>query len=385
MSDHLIPAVRATERDGAEIRFLDLDTPYRLLKHDILRAMETVLDSHAFIHGPPVAALEHALAEHTGAAHVVTVASGTDALYLAMLAQGIGPGDAVFVPAYTYCATVNAVMHTGATPVLVDVDPDTFNIDVRDLCRRLDTLDPTLRPRLIMAVDIFGLPADYPALHALAAKEGLLLMADAAQSFGASLNGTPCGRLAPVTATSFYPTKPLGGYGDGGAILTDDAELAAHCRSLRWHGMDDSRTESLRPGTNSRLDTLQAAVLLAKLRLFHGEHAAREQMAAHYAACLHDSEAIRPQQIPEGYRSGWAHYTVRTPNAAHLADKLDTAGIPFKRYYQQPLHWQPAFRHLAPDGGLPVTEQLAKEGLTLPMHPYLTTGQVESVCEVLAG
>ena len=356
----------------ASLPFVDLKAQYRRLQGSIDARLRRVLEHGQFILGPEVAELEAALARFGGAKHCVSLASGTEALRLPLMAEGIGPGDAVFLPAFTFTATAEVPLAQGAAPVFVDVDPATFNLDVADLARRVAAVkrEGRLRPRAVFAVDLFGLPADYAALAALCAREELYLLADAAQSFGASLGNRRVGSLAPATATSFFPAKPLGAYGDGGALLTDDDATAAVWRSLRNHGEGENRYDNVRVGTNARLDTLQAAVLLAKLEVFEDELEARERVARAYDGLL-APVIVRPPRRADAI-SAWAQYVVRLPRRDRVRQALAREGIPTAIYYPKPLHLQPAYAACGDGpGSMPVSERLCGEVLALPMHPYL--------------
>jgi dTDP-4-amino-4,6-dideoxygalactose transaminase len=365
------------------IPFLDLKAQQARIAADLRPRLEAVLAHCQFILGPEVAELEAALAAFCGAAHCVTISSGTDALQIALMAEGIGRGDAVFLPAFTYTATAEVPLVLGATPVFVDVDPRTFQIDPAHLCTRIAETRKAgrLRPRAVIGVDLFGQPADWPAISAVAAAEGLFTLDDCAQSFGATLNGAPLGRAADATATSFFPSKPLGAYGDGGALFTESAERAALYRSLRTHGEGTTRYEVLRTGMNGRLDTLQAAVLLSKLRVFAEELAARERIAAAYDAALAGAVTI-PARVP-GSTSAWAIYAILLPDSAardRLQTTLRAAGVPTAIYYPRPLHQQPAYAGAHDGAALPVSEDLATRILALPIHPDLTEADVARIC-----
>jgi dTDP-4-amino-4,6-dideoxygalactose transaminase len=352
-----------------------------------LRArIDTVLAHCQFILGPEVTELETKLAAYGGAQHCVAVSSGTDALQIAMMAENIGRGHAVFLPAFTYTATAEVPLVLGATPVFVDVDPHTFQIDPADLQRRIASIKAQgqLKPRALIGVDLFGQPAPWPELRAIAAAEKLLLIDDCAQSFGASLNGRKLGAEADATAISFFPSKPLGGYGDGGALLTDSAGRAALYRSLRSHGEGTSRYDVLRTGMNGRLDSLQAAVLLAKLDVFDEELATRDRIAAIYDAHLPAGVAI-PARVPDS-TSAWAIYAILVADSA-TRDRLQAAlkedGVPTAIYYPKPLHHQPAYSASHTGNPLPVSEDLATRILALPIHPDLTEAQAMRVCEAV--
>ena len=351
--------------------FIDVAAQRRRLGKRIDEAIARVLEHCQFVLGPEVARFEEQLSAFCGASQAITTASGTDALLMVLLAHGIGPGDAVLCPAFTFCATAELVVLAGATPVFVDVLAASFTIDPASVGDGLRTARRLgLNPRAVLAVDLFGAPADYDALSTAA--EGRLVIADAAQSFGGTYKGRPVGRLAPVTTTSFFPAKPLGCYGDGGAVLTDDPELAGVLRSLRAHGQGADRDEHLRIGLTGRLDTLQAAVLLEKLTIFPEEIVARQAIAARYAAGL-GGLALVPK-LPPGCSSVWSQYTIRVQRSqrAALRAQLTAHGIPSAVYYPRPLHQQPAYRGFpVVDSGLSVSDELAEEVLSLPMHAYL--------------
>jgi dTDP-4-amino-4,6-dideoxygalactose transaminase len=355
------------------IPFIDLAGQRRRLGARIDEAIARVTAHCQFILGPEVRALEAELAEFCGARHAITCASGTDALVLVLMAQGIGPGDAVFCPAFTFCATAEVAALLGATPVFADVDEATFNISPASLelaiakAKRLG-----LKPKAMIPVDLFGLPADHDALAAIAAAEGIFILDDAAQSFGATYKGRPLGNFGHATATSFFPAKPLGCYGDGGAVFTDDDELAELVKSLRVHGHSADKYDNVRIGITGRLDTIQAAVLLEKLKIFPDEIAARNEAARRYSNAL-GNVAIVPR-VPDGYTSVWAQYTIRLEPGRRdgLAAALKTEGIPTAVYYSRPLHRQEAYERFPyAEGGLPVCDQLAHEVISLPMHGYL--------------
>ncbi len=365
------------------IAFIDLKAQQRPIRERIETRIKAVLDHGAYINGPEIAELEEALAARTGASDVVAVSSGTDALVIAMMGEEIGEGDAVFIPSFTYNATANAVLVCGATPVFVDVRRDTFNMDPVDLRDKIDAViaEGTLRPRAVVPVDLFGLPADYATIGAIAAEHDMIMMADAAQSFGGKSGNRAVGALAPITGTSFFPAKSLGGYGDGGAIFADTKERGEMWRSLRWHGTDENRRLSVRVGINGRLDTLQAAVLLEKLAIFDDELRAKTRFAAQYDARLKDHLELPAR--PDGVQPSWGLYTVTVPDRAKAQEALKAEGIPSAVYYPVPCHKMEAFADLAPEGGLPHTEWLAEHVLSLPMHPYLEDGDVDRVCDAL--
>jgi dTDP-4-amino-4,6-dideoxygalactose transaminase len=364
------------------ILFLDLKAQQKRIEPALRARLEAVLAHCQFVLGPEVAELEARLAAFAGASHCVTVSSGTDALQIAMMAEGIGRGHAVFLPAFTYTATAEVPLLLGATPVFVDVDPCTFQIDPDDLLARIASVEAegVLRPRAIIGVDLFGQPADWPRLRDIAAGKNLFLLDDCAQSFGASLAGRRLGREADATAISFFPSKPLGGYGDGGALLTESAERASLYRSLRTHGEGTSRYEVLRTGMNGRLDTLQAAVLLAKLDVFEAELAARERIASTYDRLLAGAVGI-PARVPDS-ASAWAIYAILLRDGVardRLQAALRSAGVPTAIYYPRPLHHQPAYAPHHRGSSLPVSEDIAGRILALPIHPDLPEADVERI------
>jgi dTDP-4-amino-4,6-dideoxygalactose transaminase len=355
------------------IPFIDVAAQRRRLGRAIDDAIARVLAHCQFIQGPEVRALEAELAAFCGARHAIGCSNGTDALRLVLMAWGIGPGDAVICPAFTFCATAEVVALCGATPVMADVEAETFNLDPAS-CDRAVAIATRLglKPRVIIPVDLFGLPADHDAIAAVAAAHGMLVLDDAAQAFGASYKGRRLGVFAPATATSFFPAKPLGCYGDGGAIFTDDDALAARLKSLRVHGEGGDKYDAEHIGLTGRLDTMQAAIVLEKLKIFPEEIAARNAAAARYAAGL-AGVAMLPQVAPTT-TSVWAQYTIRLAPGRRdaLAAALKAQGIPTAIYYAQPLHRQAAYRHFpVADGGVPVSERLAEEVISLPMHAYL--------------
>ena len=366
------------------IDFVGIRAQYARLAPEIDARIRAVLDHGRFIMGPEVAELEAALADFAGVGHAVGVSSGTDALLMALMAEKIGPGDAVFVPTFTFTATAEVVLLLGATPVFVDVDAHLFNIDPADLERRIAEVDAAgeLTPRAVIAVDLYGLPADYAALSALCEARNLFLLADGAQSFGASLAGRPVGSLAAATATSFFPSKPLGGYGDGGALLTDDGARAACYRSIRAHGKGDAKYDIVRLGLNARLDTLQAAILLAKLPHFAAEITARERVAVVYDAGL--AGVIETPARIAGAQSAWAQYTILHDARDALASALRDRGVPSMIYYPRPMHLQTAYAGFGAGGGsLPVAESLSGRVLSLPMYPDLAPETAERIITAL--
>jgi dTDP-4-amino-4,6-dideoxygalactose transaminase len=360
--------------------FVDLKAQQARLRPVLDARIRRVLEHGQYILGPEVAELETELAVFCGARHALAVSSGTDALLVALMAEGVGPGEAVFLPAFTFPATAEVVAGVGATPVFVDVDACTFNMDVDDLERRIREVEAAgrLRPRAVIAVDLYGAPADYGRLSQLADRHGLFLLADAAQSFGAALDGRRVGTLAPVTAVSFFPAKPLGCYGDGGALFTDDDEMARVMRSVRVHGEGASRYDVVRLGRNARLDTLQAAVLLAKLEVFADELERRAAVADLYDRLLADVVTV-PARRP-GAASAWAQYTVLVDHRDEVKNRLAETGFPTMVYYPKPLHLQPAFAGFGDGpGSMPTSERLCEHVLSLPIHPYLDDATVERI------
>ena len=336
-------------------------------------AVAKVMAHCQFILGPEVRAFEEQLAAFAGARHAVTCASGTDALVLALRAKDIGPGDAVICPSFTFCATAEVAALVGATPVFVDVEAGTFNIDAKGIAGAIaEAKRRGLKPKAVVPVDLFGLPADHDAVAAAAKAENLFILDDAAQAFGAVYNGRRLGTFGHATATSFFPAKPLGCYGDGGAVLTDDAAMADKMRSLRVHGQGSDKYDNVRIGLASRLDTIQAAILSEKLKIFADEIEARNAVARRYADGLGD--AVTVPAVPEGLTSVWAQYTIRLPAGRRegFAAALKAEGIPTAVYYPIPLHRQQAYKaYPMGEGGAAVSERLADEVISLPMHAYL--------------
>jgi UDP-2-acetamido-2-deoxy-ribo-hexuluronate aminotransferase len=365
------------------IPFLDLKAQQARIAPELRRRIDGVLAHCQFILGPEVAELEAELAAFCGAKHCVAVSSGTDAIQIAFMAEGIGRGDAVFLPAFTYTATAEVPLVLGATPVFVDVDPRTFQIEPAHLADRIAAVRAggKLRPRAVIGVDLFGQAADWPAINAIAAREGLFTLDDCAQSFGATLHGAPLGTLADATIASFFPSKSLGAYGDGGAIFTEYDDRAALYRSLRTHGEGTTRYEVLRTGMNGRLDSLQAAILLAKMTVFREELLARERIARGYDQRLGNAVVI-PARVPDS-TSAWAIYSILLPEGVSrdaVQARLKEQGVPTAVYYPRPLHLQPAYRDHHDGSPLPVSESLAHRILALPIHPDLSEAQVEHIC-----
>lgn len=388
------------------MRFIDLVTQQERIRSKIEKNIEAVLDHGQYVLGPEVGTLEERLAAYVEVKHAIACSSGTDALLIALMAYGVGPGDAVFTTPFTFIATAEVISLLGAMPVFVDIAPETFNLSPEALTKavlavekndpslhplprcekRAGTAAPALRARGIVAVDLFGLPADYGAIKAVAARHGLFVIEDGAQSFGGRRRGRKAGALAEIGCTSFFPAKPLGCYGDGGMCFTDDDELAARMRSISLHGQGQDRYENLRIGINGRLDTLQAAVLLAKFEIFPEEIELRQEVARSYTTLL-SSSAFAPPRVPDGYQSAWAQYTLMARNPGERAaaqERLKAAGIPTARYYPIPLHRQQAFAPLQyPRGAFPVSEHASERVFSLPMHPYLQDHEVRRIAHTL--
>jgi dTDP-4-amino-4,6-dideoxygalactose transaminase len=371
--------------DCAPIPFIDLAAQRKHLGRAIDDAIARVLDHCQFILGPEVEMLETELAAFCGAAHAVSCASGTDALILALMAKGIGAGDAVICPSFTFTATAEAVVLVGASLVFADVEEGSFNLDPGCLQRACAAArNAGLRPSAVIPVDLFGHPADHDRIRSVAQAENLFVLDDAAQAFGAIYRNRRLGAVAPATATSFFPAKPLGCYGDGGAVLTDDAELAEVMRSLRVHGEGRDKYHCVRIGLNGRMDTLQAAVLIEKLKVFPEEITARERIARRYSAALADVATV--PKPAHGTASVWAQYTIRVPASCRdaLASNLRRRGIPSAIYYPIPLHRQePYAKFPVAEGGAPTSERLAQEVISLPMHAYLDEKTQDRVIEAV--
>ncbi|MGY4171519.1 DegT/DnrJ/EryC1/StrS family aminotransferase [Bradyrhizobium sp. USDA 4529] len=356
------------------VPFIDIAAQRQRLGKSVDDAVARVLNHCQFVNGPEVTALEKALADYSGAKHVVSCSSGTDALLMVLMAKNVGPGDAVLCPSFTFCATGEAVALTGATPLFVDVDETTFNIDINSLKRGIATaMSRGLKPVGVIPVDLFGQSADHDAVAAVAEAEGLFVLDDAAQGFGASYKGRKLGTFGLATATSFFPAKPLGCFGDGGAIFTNDDELANALRSIRVHGQGSDKYDNVRLGLTGRLDTMQAAILLEKLTIFDDEIVARNQVAERYARGL--GSIVTVPRLAPGCTSVWAQYTIRLPKGADrdaFASTLKTQGIPTAIYYTKSMHQQTAYRDFpVADGGLAISESLSDDVISLPMHAYL--------------
>jgi dTDP-4-amino-4,6-dideoxygalactose transaminase len=370
------------------IPFIDVAAQRRRLGPAVDEAVARVLAHCQFINGPEVTALEAALAAYSGAKHVVTCASGTDALVMVLMAKGVGRGDAVLCPSFTFCATGEAVALAGATPVFVDVDEATFNIDAASLKRGIATAKRLgLKPRGVIPVDLFGQSADHDEVFAIAVAEGMFVLDDAAQAFGASYKGRRLGGMGVITATSFFPAKPLGCYGDGGAIFTDDEKFAEVLRSVRVHGQGSDKYDNVRLGLTGRLDTIQAAVLIEKLKIFDDEIAVRNRLAERYAQGL--GNVVTVPRLASGHTSVWAQYTIRLPKGTDrdaFAAALKAQGVPTAIYYPKSMHQQTAYKaYPVADGGLPVSERLSADVISLPMHAYLDEASQDRVIQAVRG
>jgi len=379
-------SMAGADSDAGEILvpLVDLKTQYLSLRPRIDARVHKVLSEGRYILGPEVEELEKALARFSGVRHAICVASGTDALKIALMTEGIGPGAAVFLPSFTFVATAEVVAGLGATPVFVDIDQETFNIDPDDLCRCVEEVrrDERFRACAVIAVDLFGLPADYATINEIAARYGLFLLADAAQSFGGSVRSRRVGSLASVTATSFYPSKPLGCYGDGGCILTNDDSRAQVIRSIHRHGFGADDYSAIHVGVNSRLDTLQAAILLAKLEVFEDELKARERVAHYYGSEL--GSVVTLPSCPTGFSSAWTAYAILVKDRSGVREALAQAGVATAVYYEAPLHLHPAYAIYGNGpGSLPVCERVSQQIVSLPMHPYLDEATVGRICQIV--
>jgi dTDP-4-amino-4,6-dideoxygalactose transaminase len=366
------------------MHFIDLGAQRARIGDRLKAAIDRVVEDGRYILGPEVAEFEKRLADYVGVRHVVACANGTDALLLPLLASGIGPGDAVFVPSFTFAATAEVVALAKAEPVFVDVDPDTYNMDPTSLEAAIAAVkkEGRLVPRAVIPVDLFGIAADYRAIRPIAAREKLLVIEDAAQSIGGSREGSMCGTFGDVGSTSFYPAKPLGCYGDGGAMFTDDDDMAALLRSYAFHGKGETQYDNVHVGLNSRLDTIQAAILIEKLAILEGEMLARQEVARRYAEGL--SDLVKTAVVPGAHRSAWAQYAIELGGRDALKAHLQAHGIPSVVYYVKPLHLQAAYRHFPRvPGGLPISEGLPERILCLPMHPYLSVPDQDRIVSTI--
>ncbi|WP_449245846.1 DegT/DnrJ/EryC1/StrS family aminotransferase [Desulfobacca acetoxidans] len=372
-----------------KIDFIDLKTQQQKIYPSLMNRIQRVLEHGQYIMGPEIKELEEKLAAYVGVKHAVTCSSGTDALLMPLMAYGVGPGDAIFTSPFTFIATAEVIQILGATPVFVDIDPRTFNMNPELLAQAITNLAKNpgtahLKPKGVMPVDLFGQPADYDQINAIARQHGLFVLEDAAQSFGATYKGRKACSLADCAATSFFPAKPLGCYGDGGMVFTDSAELADTLRSIRVHGKGKDKYDNIRIGLNGRMDTLQAAIVLAKMEVFAQEVIDRQKVAERYSRLLQDIVKV-PFVAPE-CTSVWAQYSVLSDRKAQLQQKLKDAGVPTAVYYPMPLHLQGAFAHLGyQPGDFPVSEESSRLIFSLPMHPYLSDtiqDRIISACKI---
>ena len=383
------------------MQFIDLAAQQERIRERIEANIAAVLDHGKYIMGPEIQSLEEKLAQYVGVKRAISCASGTDALLLALMAYEIGPGDAIFTTPFTFIATGEVISLLGATPVFVDIDPQTFNMDPSKLEPAIQAIldneasdpaiprsDIALVPKGIIAVDLFGLPADYDNLNAIAGQHGLFVLEDAAQSFGAEYKGKKACNLTEIGCTSFFPAKPLGCYGDGGMCFTDNENLYETIQSLRVHGKGTHKYDNVRIGMNGRMDTLQAAVLLAKFDIFPEEIELRQQVARQYTRLLNQQAVVQAPMVPEAMKSAWAQYSVLAKDETHrtqLQSTLKEAGIPTAIYYPKPLHLQAAFKSLGyKEGDFPISEDFSSRIFSLPMHPYLSNSDQEIIAKILS-
>lgn len=374
------------------MQFVDLAKQLETIRTAVEERIKTVLDHGNFILGPEIKELEKKLAAFAGVKHCISCSSGTDALLLPLMAYNVGPGHAIFTTPFTFIATAEVISLLGATPVFVDIDPNTFNMDPEKLRQAIQDIKNNkkpashfpdgLIPKGIIAVDLFGLPADYDTINAIAREHDLFVIEDAAQSFGGKYKEKMAGNLADVAATSFFPAKPLGCYGDGGAVLTNDDRLADVVESLRVHGKGQHKYDNIRIGINGRFDTMQAAILLAKLEIFEKEIEKRQEVATHYSEGL--KNAVKVPHVPLGYKSAWAQYSIVSDRKKELMTRLQNAGIPTAVYYPRPLHLQTAFSSLGyREGSMAVSEKISDTIFSLPMHPYLSTQDQDRIIDCI--
>ncbi len=369
------------------MQFIDLAAQQRRIRTKIEANLQAVLNHGQYIMGPEIKTLEARMSAFVGAKHAISCSSGTDALLMALMAYGVKPGDAVFTTPFTFIASAEVINILGATPVFVDIDPKTYNIDSLALEYGIKKTKGKIVPKGIIAVDIFGLPAAYDPINEIAKEHGLFVIEDAAQSFGAEYHGRKACCLAHIGCTSFFPAKPLGCYGDGGAVFTDDDNLARKMASIRVHGQGSDKYDNIRIGINGRLDTFQAAVLLAKMDIFPEEIELRQTVARRYTEKLSQHSSFVTPFVPEGMKSVWAQYSILAQDEQHRAAaqaKLKASGIPTAIYYPKPLHKQTAFAMLGyKEGDFPASEDIARRIFSIPMHPYLTEEEQEKITEVL--
>ena len=369
------------------INFIDLKEQQKIIRPQIEAAIKKVIDHGIYINGPEVAEFEKNLSSFCGAKHAISCSDGTDALSLGLMAMRVGPGDAVFVPSFTFASSGEVVALAGATPIFIDAHPESYNISVASLKQGIQLAKTLgLKPVCIIAVDLFGQPADYTNITNIAKEHDLQIMSDGAQSFGAYYNNRRVGEIGDITTTSFFPAKPLGCYGDGGAVFTNNDEIAAKLRSLKIHGKGSDKYDNVMIGINSRLDTIQAAILIEKLKIFDNEIAARQKVAQYYNDNITD--IVKKPTVINGATSVWAQYTMVLPeniNRSEVISKCKEVGIPTCVYYIKPLHLQKAYNHypIADKNGLKISEHLANNVLSLPMHPYLSESQQEYIVDQL--
>lgn len=390
------------EAEDRKLNFIDLAAQQHLIRPKIEQNIHKVLDHGRYILGPEVKELEEKLADFVGVKHCVGVSSGTDALLMCLMAQGIGPGDAVFTTPFTFIATAEVVSLLGATPVYVDIDPVTYNIDPAQLKLAIEAIKNSdtalypiprdesgaplqLTPKAIIPVDLFGLPADYNSIMDIAGEYNLFVLEDAAQGLGGVYKGRQAGGLGHMGTTSFFPAKPLGCYGDGGAIFTNDDDLADIARSIRVHGKGTDKYDNIRIGVNGRLHTMQAAILLPKLEIFPKEVEERQRVAWQYSEGLKDTSLITPF-VPDGLQSVWAQYSLVCDDREPIQSHLQKLGIPTAVYYGKSLHLQPAYQNLHyRNGDMPNSERISQHVFSLPMHPYLTSGEIDRIIQGVLG
>lgn len=369
------------------MQFIDLKTQYERIESDIRKRIDKVLQSQTFIMGSEVGELEERLADYVGVRNAITCSSGTDALLMALMAFGLERNSAVFVPSFTFFASAESISLAGGIPVFVDCDPDDFNISISSLETEIQRVltEGLLRPRGIIAVDLFGQPADYDALQKVADSYGLFLIEDAAQGFGSTYQGKKAGSFGTMAATSFFPAKPLGCFGDGGAVFTNDDEFAEVLKSIRIHGQGIDKYDNVRIGINGRMDTVQAAILLAKLAIFDSELETRNQVALSYHELLHD--VLTVPMIKADRTSAWAQYSLLAKDTAErsrIINTLKEADIPSAIYYSKPIHLSEAYKnHYYQSGSLPVCEDFAQRIFSIPFHPYLSIKDIKTITSVI--
>ena len=399
--DHHVVKEELSNKENS-VPFIDLAAQQQRIRTKLDKNIHTVLRHGKYIMGPEVKELEERLAAFAGVKHCIGCASGTDALLMALMAMDVGPGDAIFTTPFTFIATAEVISLLGATPVFVDIAPKTFNIDSGKLelaIKAVKTNDPSIYPlpgkvkaqssKLkasgVISVDLFGLPCDYDRINAIAKEHGLFVIEDAAQGFGGEYKGKRAGSLADIGCTSFFPAKPLGCYGDGGAVFTDNSEIAETLRSIRVHGKGIHKYDNARIGLNARLDTLQAAILNAKFDIFPQEINLRNQVASKYTKLLAPCSTLHAPFVPEGYKSAWAQYSLLSDKKDKIQAALKEKGIPTAVYYPKPLHFQTAFAYLGyKEGDMPISESCSRRIFSLPMHPYLEEREIERICGIIS-